>query len=239
MSKRRLSMLLPMAALLTAACADETAPPPVTATESAAVSEPAAAAKPAPPPPPSQETVLAKYTQSAQIAEAQGDYLAAATYRAAVAEALPEDRAALQKFIFSAGKAGLRNKTVNVLARYTTAHPDDTEMLVELGAALLADDRPEPASNALRPACIAAVTDWRACSLAGVAEDRLQRFAAARGAYEKALRISPDNAVVLNNYALSLAMSGERDRAQAVARKLLARRDITDKIRTAMNELVS
>ena len=227
---------LPIAVLLIAACAEEVAvPPPVPVHEAPA----AAVAKPAPPPPPSKEEVLGKYTQSAQIAEAQGDYLAAATYRAAVAEALPEDRDALQKFISAAGKAGLRNKTVNVLARYTTAHPEDTEMAVELGAALLADDRADPAAAALRPACIATLTDWRACSLAGVAEDRLQRFAAARGAYEKALRISPDNAVVLNNYALSLAMSGERDKAQALARKLLARSDISEKIRAAMNDLSS
>ncbi len=81
--------------------------------------------------------------------------------------------------------------------------------LTELGKAQIADGQPINAVETLNAAIESAPASWQARSALGIAYDRLELFDQAQESYRAALEASPDNPVILNNLALSLAISGK------------------------------
>jgi Flp pilus assembly protein TadD len=58
--------------------------------------------------------------------------------------------------------------------------------------------------------------DWQTHSALGIAYDILGRHHQARDSYSAALTVAPDNPTVLNNLALSHALTGEVDQGIAI-----------------------
>ena len=65
----------------------------------------------------------------------------------------------------------------------------------------------------------------RALNGAGLARDDLRHHAQAQAFYRRALEIEPEDRTVRNNLGLSLALSGNRDEAVAILRKLASEPD--------------
>ncbi len=65
-------------------------------------------------------------------------------------------------------------------------------------------------------------SDWRLYSLRGVISDKLNYYSEAEASYSKALELSPNNSVVLNNIAVSLMMNNKYDDAESYAVKAMS-----------------
>lgn len=92
---------------------------------------------------------------------------------------------------------------------------DDPDMLIELGKDYLAVDRVNLAVKYLEKAKTIAPTRWDSWATLGVAYDTQGASDKAIDAYVHADALSPDNPAILNNMALSQALSGHLDQALA------------------------
>lgn len=73
--------------------------------------------------------------------------------------------------------------------------------------------------------------DWRGAVALGVALDLSGMNGDAMAQYERALRLSPGNPAILNNMALSKALSGRLDEATALLREASESADAPEKVR--------
>jgi Flp pilus assembly protein TadD len=87
--------------------------------------------------------------------------------------------------------------------------PTEADLHRGLGLALLAAGQPAPAMAELHIALGSDKNDPRLYSLLGVAQDMAGRHDLAQRSYERGLQLAPANVGLRNNYALSLAMTGD------------------------------
>jgi len=87
--------------------------------------------------------------------------------------------------------------------------PNDPELRRGMAIVLLSLGQPEPAVVQLEKALAQDHDDARLYSALGVARDLMGRHDLAQAAYLDGLRLAPKNAGLRNNYALSLALSGD------------------------------
>jgi Flp pilus assembly protein TadD len=87
--------------------------------------------------------------------------------------------------------------------------PNDPDLRRGLAIVLLSLGQPEPAVVQLEKAIEKDHDDARLYSALGVARDLMGRHDLAQAAYLDGLRLAPKNAGLRNNYALSLAFSGD------------------------------
>lgn len=114
-------------------------------------------------------------------------------------------------------------EALRVMQTASTRAGDHPGMLLELGKALIANERAHEAVRPIeRSIALGKGDDWSALSTYGVALDMTGQHRAARTAYERALNLSPGNPKVLNNIGLSYALSGRHENAE------LALRDATN-----------
>ena len=95
--------------------------------------------------------------------------------------------------------------------------------LTELGKAQIADGQPINAVETLNAAIKRAPALWQARSALGIAYDRLELFDQAQESYRAALESSPENPAILNNLALSLAISGKLGESVSILSGLVRR----------------
>jgi Flp pilus assembly protein TadD/cell division septation protein DedD len=87
--------------------------------------------------------------------------------------------------------------------------PHDPELLRGMAIVLLSLGQPEPAMVQLEKALARDRDDARLYSALGVAHDLMGRHDLAQAAYLDGLRLAPKSSGLRNNYALSLALSGD------------------------------
>jgi Flp pilus assembly protein TadD/cell division septation protein DedD len=87
--------------------------------------------------------------------------------------------------------------------------PNDPDLRRGLAIVLLSLGQPEPAVIQLEKAIARDHDDARLYSTLGVAHDLMSRHDLAQAAYLDGLRLAPKSAGLRNNYALSLALSGD------------------------------
>ena len=87
--------------------------------------------------------------------------------------------------------------------------PDDPDLHRGLAVALLSLGQPEGAIADLQAAIARRGNDPRLFSALGVAHDLMGRHDLAQDDYQNGLRLAPQSAGLRNNYALSLALSGD------------------------------
>lgn len=169
-----------------------------------------------------EDSVKAVLRDAASSSREMHNYRAALTYYRTLFRRDPGDVKALLGYARGLRLTGAAKEAVVVLRRGVERLPGAPELLTELGKAQLASGRPQEALSALRLAEARGERGWRLYSARGIANDMLGDFDAAQADYRKALEIEPDRASVLNNLALSRALSGRLDGAIALLEELAA-----------------
>jgi Flp pilus assembly protein TadD len=160
--------------------------------------------------------------EAAAMASAQNDPTTAATYYRNVYTRDPTNARAAVGLMQSLRELGAADQARDVADKIIVARPDDVAVLAEVGKVRLANGQVPEAVRLLQRATALDLQDWKSRSALGVAHDRLGETDKAEESYRAALRISPENAVVLNNFALSRAMAKDLTGARELLQRAIA-----------------
>ncbi len=159
------------------------------------------------------------------------DPVAAAAYWGTRYDRNPNDLNAAVSYSSALRKISSVAESVKVMTRAANAHPDNAEVNLEAGKALVEGGRAFEAVRYLETASELMPRDWRAFSAYGVALDQIGEHDAARTKYDMALLFAPDSPTILNNKGLSFALSGNLDSAKMTLRKAATVRGSDARIR--------
>ncbi|MBN9554887.1 MAG: tetratricopeptide repeat protein [Alphaproteobacteria bacterium] len=115
--------------------------------------------------------------------------------------------------------AGRYDDAIHTLSQLMLVASDDPRVVGEYGKTLAQKGRAQDAVQFLTRATELQQGDWSLYSALGVAYDQIGDQASAQLAYERALKLKPEDASVLNNYALSRMLAKDPEGA----RRLIAR----------------
>ncbi len=146
---------------------------------------------------------------AATAAEHAKDYSAAATFYSGLVEQEPNNVDAVLGLSRNLRYLGAGEPAIQILERALEVKGDDPRLVSELGKVQLAAGHVEDAVATLLRARELTPGDWRIDSALGIAYDRLGRYDSAKVNYEHALSLAPEKVSILNNYALSLAQTGD------------------------------
>lgn len=167
----------------------------------------------------------------ATVSEQTGDYRSAVDYYRKLFE---KDRSS-PKFVIGLSRNlryGGRGAEARLFMDLIVPGEIDTPAVrAEYGKAQLADGLPEKAMANLRSAVSMGDGTWQTHSALGTAYDRLGRFSDAQKSYDQAIAISPENPIIMNNLALSLAVSGKLKDAIKILKKVAIRPGSTPQVR--------
>jgi Flp pilus assembly protein TadD len=176
------------------------------------------AAKPAAPDP----DVRPKASPEERAQAERMDPLGRAAFWAAQVNADPKDAEAGVKLASALRGIGRYQEAYGAAQAVLVYQPNNIEALLEIARVAVSDNQGFFAIDPARKVMALAPKDWRAPSLMAVGLDQAGRPAEAREAHLKALRLAPDNPVVLCNAALFYASQGDRAQAEALLRKAAA-----------------
>jgi Flp pilus assembly protein TadD len=151
--------------------------------------------------------------QAAMMAERNANYGEAARHYAALRSRHPEDKAITLALARNLRFSGSPQQAIAVINTATASQAPDAMTLLELGKDYLAADQLNLAKPTLERAQAAAPLNWEILSSLGVVYDYDGQYQQAQQQYDAALFLDPENPVVLNNKALSLAQAGKLDEA--------------------------
>ena len=117
---------------------------------------------------------------------------------------------------------GERSQAAAVLEQAALQTPKNKPLLAAYGRALADNGNFQQAFDVLGRAHSPDSPDWRILSVQGTALDQLGKHQEARGYYESALRIAPDEPSVLSNLGLSYVLSRDLPKAEETLRKAQA-----------------
>ncbi len=154
---------------------------------------------------------------AARIAEQRGEYASAASYYQKLNLQGKGGIRAVLGYARNLRYAGLGVNAVAVLEGVKTKeHRESQVYLLELGKARIAAGQYGGAVEALSRAVEKKPKNWQIYSALGIAYDLQNDPGEAKEAYGNALALSPNNPLVLNNLAISLAQTGDIDEAIAI-----------------------
>jgi Flp pilus assembly protein TadD len=104
----------------------------------------------------------------------------------------------------------------------TLKHGEDREVLAAYGKALAANGSFEEALKIVRRAQTPDRPDWRLMSAEAAILDQTGQSQAARGLYQQALDLAPNEPIILSNYAMSYVVTGELAEAEKLLRRAIA-----------------
>jgi Flp pilus assembly protein TadD len=151
--------------------------------------------------------------QAAMMSERNASYGEAAQHYAALHSRHPDDKTITLALARNLRFSGNPQKAIAVINSSAAAQSPDALMLLELGKDYLAADQLNLAKPTLERAKAAAPLNWEILSSLGVVYDYDGQYQEAQQQYDAALFLEPENPVVLNNKALSLAQAGKLDEA--------------------------
>lgn len=106
-----------------------------------------------------------------------------------------------------------------VMRQIIQYHPNDSDLLSELGKALIASGQIEDARQIIEHTRDIDAPDWRLLSAYGAKLDELGYHKQAQKSYREALLIVPDEPTVLNNLGLSYALDNNLAKAIETLRR--------------------
>jgi Flp pilus assembly protein TadD len=109
-------------------------------------------------------------------------------------------------------------QAVAVLQQAALRNPKNNAVLAAYGKSLAEVGRFQEAAEVLQNAHTPARPDWRVLSAQGAVADQLGDHARAQGFYEAALKIQPDDPVILSNLGLSYALGRQLPQAETTLR---------------------
>ena len=115
--------------------------------------------------------------------------------------------------------AGQRAQAAAVLQQASIRNPENREVLGAYGRALADTGQYAQALDLLGKAHTPDRPDWRILNAQGAVLDKMGQNEEARRYYTTALRIAPDEPVILSNLGLSYALSKDLPRAEEVLRR--------------------
>lgn len=113
-------------------------------------------------------------------------------------------------------------QAIIIMRQIAQYHPNDRDVLIELGKALADGGKPQDAAPVLAQARNAGAPDWRLLSTYGTVLDQLDRHKDAQSSYQQALQLAPDEPAILNNLGLSYALDQNLPQAESTLRKAAA-----------------
>jgi Flp pilus assembly protein TadD len=119
-------------------------------------------------------------------------------------------------------QAGQYDQAISVLSQLMLVASDNPQVVAEYGKTLAQKGRAQDAVQFLHRAIELSPNDWTLYSAMGVSYDQVDDQVNARIAYEHALALQPDEASVLNNYALSRMLAKDPQGAQLLIAKAQA-----------------
>ncbi len=150
------------------------------------------------------------------------DPLSQAAYWGARFEEDPSNMELAVLYSSSLRQLGSHEEAMLLMTRITGEGHNEPDVLVEFAKSLIAMRRGPDALAPLARAIAQRPDDWQALSLEGVAHDQAAEYTHATESYERALRVSPNNPAILNNYGLSRALAGDLDGAEVMLRTAAA-----------------
>ncbi len=153
---------------------------------------------------------------AAATSQESNNYAAAVNYYRRLVERDPNDVDAVLGLARNYRYIASAREAVKVLNDGLARHPDRVDLRAELGKAQVASGQVDDAIATLSEVTEADPDDWRSLSALGIAYDLTEDYAQAQESYRSALAVSPDNNAVLNNMALSMALSGGLDEGIAI-----------------------
>lgn len=156
----------------------------------------------------------------AKGAEGANDYEKAASYYDRLYQRHSQNKFALLGYARNLRYLGLAKDAIKTLKSWK-AKDTDLDIKIELGKAQLAASMINDALLTFKQVVENDPTKWEAHSALGIIYDRLIDFKAAHISYQRALKLSPDNISVKNNFALSLSQDGKIDRAITMLEKVI------------------
>lgn len=115
-----------------------------------------------------------------------------------------------------------KTQAVAVLQQAALRNPKNNAVLAAYGKCLADVGRFTEAAEVLQNAHTPARPDWRVLSAQGAVADQLGDHARAQGFYEAALKIQPEDPVILSNLGLSYALGRQLPQAEATLRRAAA-----------------
>jgi Flp pilus assembly protein TadD len=134
----------------------------------------------------------------------------------------PKDADAALRYGQALRASDQRAQAAAVLEQASIANPGNKALLASYGRALADNGNFQQAFDVLSKAHTPANPDWRILSVQGTALDQMGKHEQARGYYEAALRIAPNEPSVLSNLGLSYVLSRDLPKAEETLRKAQA-----------------
>jgi Flp pilus assembly protein TadD len=180
---------------------------------------------------PLQSRVDTSITEAAAASEKRGDFPNAASYYRSIYERDPDNTEVAIGLSRNLRYLERGREAEAVMERSLRQAPKDKQLLAELGKVQLANDEPAKAVETLSRSLEGTRGNWDVHTALGVGFDRLGLYDQADRHYQMALAEAPDNAMVLNNYGLSLAQRGNLQGAIETLRRAASQIDASAKTR--------
>ena len=171
-----------------------------------------------------QQAAAPRVPASAEERAAYGrlDPLARSVFWSREMEINPADPVAGVKLAESLRQLGQHEQAATVAQQVLVTQPENLDAMLEFGRAHIARGQAFYGIAALEQARTLAPNDWRPLSLLGVAYQQVRRADDARAVWNEALRLSPDNAEVMNNAAMAQMTGGDPAGAETLLRRAVA-----------------
>ncbi len=153
---------------------------------------------------------------AAAAAEQENDYESAIGYYQKLVLENPDKEDVVLALSRNLRYSGDSQNAVLVLEQADFGDDGEPAFLLEYAKAIIAAGKPRIAIKNLKAAQEKYPENWEVYSLLGIAYDLTEDYGEARKVYEKAGMLSEDNPAILNNRAISLALSGDLDGAIAM-----------------------
>ena len=170
--------------------------------------------------------------QAAESFEKRRDYATAASYYRNLYRRDQTDVAAIVGLSRGLRHLQQAREAQAIVLRAMKEAPKDRDLRAELGKVRLALGEPLKAIDALSR--VDAEIDgkrWDIKVAMAIAYDRVGMYEQAERRYQQALKLSPENTIVMNNFALSLAQAGRLSEAVEILERAAAMPEATPRMR--------
>jgi len=177
--------------------------------------------------------------EAAAGAQKEYDYKTAAGHYDRLYKRNPDSVSALEGLARNLRYAGSVKQSIKALRQGIAKHGERPVLLLELAKSQVAGTLFADARITLKKTHKIAPDNWEIYAINGILLDRTGNPNDAQTQYREALKLSPGNGAVLNNYALSVAQQGRLNEAISILEKLALGENSTQQTRQNLALLYS
>ncbi|MGB7288074.1 MAG: tetratricopeptide repeat protein [Salaquimonas sp.] len=146
-------------------------------------------------------------------------------------ERRPKDKGIGLYYASALQSAGRDDQALAVMQQMVIYHPNDNDVLAAYGKALASNGDLIKALEVIGRAQRPDNPDWKLLSAQGAVLDQLERPEEARGYYQKALVLVPNEPTVLSNLGMSYLLTNDLSQAEQYLRKAIKYRNADSRVR--------